>query len=83
MRGGWVAIALCSGASFVSAQPLPDTLRACAAEPDSARRLACYDKEVGRLAQPPTARNTSPSTASSAAEISPAEEFGLGAERVQ
>ena len=37
------------------AQNVPAGLRACAAEADSARRLACYDREMARLAQPPAA----------------------------
>jgi hypothetical protein len=84
MRLRWIAVALCGTASLVSAQTLPDSLRACAAESDSARRLACYDREVARLTQPLiTAHATLPSTASTVAEHSPADEFGLGEERVR
>lgn len=40
-----------------SAQTAPASLRACTAESDPARRLACYDRQMGRVSTPqPTAR---------------------------
>jgi len=45
----------CSVPGGVWAQNVPARLRACAAETDSARRLACYDREMARLSQPPVA----------------------------
>jgi hypothetical protein len=40
-----------------SAQSAPASLRACTAESDPALRLACYDRQMGRLSTPqPTAR---------------------------
>jgi len=53
--GGLAATAL--------AQDLPEGLRACAAVPDSGRRLACYDSEMARLSGKP-ARTTRPAMAS-------------------
>ncbi|HEV2272444.1 MAG TPA: hypothetical protein VGR92_23565 [Steroidobacteraceae bacterium] len=44
---------LCGVPAGVWAQNVPAGLRACTAETDSARRLACYDREMARLAQPP------------------------------
>lgn len=46
---------LCSVPAAALAQSVPAGLRACAAEADSARRLACYDREMARLSQPPAA----------------------------
>lgn len=46
---------LCSVPAAALAQNVPAGLRACAAETESARRLACYDKEMARLTQPPAA----------------------------
>lgn len=40
---------------------VPAELRACAAEANSARRLACYDREIARLSATP-ARTRQPST---------------------
>lgn len=40
-------------AAPVLAQNVSAGLRACTAERDSARRLACYDREMARLATPP------------------------------
>jgi hypothetical protein len=61
--------------SAVSAQDL-SALRACAAETDPERRLACYDREVARL--PVEAQPAEPSAASaaSAAQRDPEDEFG-------
>lgn len=55
------ALSLGSLAAPVLAQNVPAGLRACTAESDSARRLACYDREMARLTAPP------PSAAAAAA----------------
>lgn len=55
------ALSLGSLAAPVLAQSVPAGLRACTAESDSARRLACYDREMARLTAPP------PSAAAAAA----------------
>jgi hypothetical protein len=48
---------LCGIPAAAMAQSIPPGLRACAAEPDSLRRLVCYDKEMARLTKstPPSA----------------------------
>ena len=51
----------------VLAQSAPAGLRACAAESDAGRRLACYDKEMARLSRPPA-----PKEAARAVEPPPA-----------
>ena len=51
----WSAVCvlpLCA-APAVWAQTVPAGLRACMAETDSGRRLACYDREMARLSPPP------------------------------
>ena len=52
------------------AQEASAGLRACAAEPDPARRLACYDKEMGRKPTPPTRPAPGPSPAVAAHSMS-------------
>jgi hypothetical protein len=52
------ALALAGLAAPVSAQNVPPALRACAAESNSGRRLACYDREMARLTTP--SRSTPP-----------------------
>lgn len=49
-------------AGAVVAQELPEHIRACAADADDARRLACYDRAAGRSVQ-----QTTPSAAAAAA----------------
>lgn len=44
---------LCGIPAGAFAQTVPAALRACTAEADSARRLACYDREMARLSMPP------------------------------
>jgi hypothetical protein len=46
--GAWSLLPACA-----LAQSVPASLRACAAESDSTRRLACYDREMARLSRPP------------------------------
>lgn len=70
-RTAWSMIAvlpLCGIAAAAWAQDVPAGLRACTAESDSARRLACYDREMARLATPPA-----PSPPRSAAPPPPAQ----------
>jgi hypothetical protein len=40
---------LCAAATGAFGQTVPPGLRACTAESDSGRRLACYDREMARL----------------------------------
>jgi hypothetical protein len=54
---------ICGAPAGVLAQNVPAGLRACAAVSDSARRLACYDREMARLsapAAPPAAEQATP-----------------------
>jgi hypothetical protein len=37
--------------SFARAQSVPPSLRACTAETDDARRLACFDREMARMSE--------------------------------
>jgi hypothetical protein len=50
-RLGW-AVTLCVLPAAGWADSLPSNVRACAAENDPARRLACYDREVARFQEP-------------------------------
>jgi hypothetical protein len=56
------ALALCILTTPSLAQTAPATLRACASESDPSRRLACYDREMGRVppSPPQTASPTPP-----------------------
>ena len=83
MRLEWIGIILCGVASSAFAQALPESLRACAAETDSLRRLSCYDREVGRLSEPGTAHTGVPPPLATPAQLAPAPEFGLDEERVR
>jgi hypothetical protein len=46
---GWVMSLLSATTAGAAPQVLPDTLQACRNEPDDARRLQCYDREVGKF----------------------------------
>jgi hypothetical protein len=61
----WVLTGICIGGSAAAADTLPSTLRACMSESDSARRLACFDRESARLVEPsvPVARRAEPPAA--------------------
>lgn len=48
---GWT-MSLCALPAAAWADSLPASVRACAAESDPARRLACYDREVARFQEP-------------------------------
>lgn len=62
---------LCGVPAGALAQNVPAGLHACAAEADSARRLACYDREMARLSQPPAAPVRPASPAAAAAPHAP------------
>jgi hypothetical protein len=65
----WVLIGVgCCGAAM-AADTLPPSLRACMNEPDSLRRLTCFDRESALLAgaSAPVARQADPAPAATAA----------------
>ena len=75
-------LTLCGIPAAALAQSAPAALRACAAEPDSAKRLACYDRAMARLsatparpaagpAEPDFASRTPPAPAPSSAPAQP------------
>ena len=53
------------------AQTVPASLRACTAESDSSRRLACYDREMARLSPSPAHRAVEPAPPVPARAASP------------
>jgi hypothetical protein len=66
IRSAAVALAgLWSALSFADAvsDTLPASVRACMAERDDARRLACFDRETARLTDSPAASGPSASSA--------------------
>jgi hypothetical protein len=83
MRFVFIALMLCGAASVACAETPPAALRACAAEADSTRRLACYDKEMARLTPSVPAHDPAPGAVSSALDPRPADEFGLDEQRVR
>jgi hypothetical protein len=63
-RRGWVpgwtiAVAALALPTFACAESVPASVRACIAETDPGRRLACYDREMARFPEPaaPVAAN--------------------------
>ena len=56
------------------AQALPASVIACADEPDAAKRLSCYDREVTRLR---TAASSTAAGVSSASSASAVDSFGM------
>lgn len=66
-----------------SAADLAESLRACMAESDEARRLACFDRETAHLATPPSveempaAAQAAEAAQTATTELSPEEKFGL------
>lgn len=74
------AVASFVGRPSASAQELPDGIRKCAAEADDARRLECYDREVGRGTTPETGQPARPA-ATATPTLSPEERFGLTEEQ--
>ena len=51
------AVTLCALSPAAYAESLPAGIRACAHEPDSLKRLLCFDKEVARYSDEPAATN--------------------------
>lgn len=71
-----------------AAHDATEALRACTLEPDDARRLACYDREMARLTSAATTESTdaAPSTTPEpppAPELSAEERFGLPEEEIR
>lgn len=66
------ALSLCAVPTPSLAQPPPADLRACAAESDPGRRLACYDKEMGR-SSPSAPRQPAAPAAAQASNPPPAQ----------
>ncbi|HWW81771.1 MAG TPA: hypothetical protein VNY82_19375 [Steroidobacteraceae bacterium] len=72
--------ALTAFPAFAAVESLPASVRACAAETDSLRRLMCYDREVARFPAPaanaapapPTASASQPASGASSGATSPA-----------
>jgi hypothetical protein len=65
---GWAVSLAALPTLSLAAESLPASVRACAAETDSLKRLICYDREVARFPEPkataPTAKSQpAPSTA--------------------
>ena len=58
-RLGW-ALLLATLPALSWSQSLPASVRACAAEADSLRRLTCYDREVARYMEPKPAAQVVP-----------------------
>ncbi len=65
-----------------SAADLPESLQACMAESDDMRRLACYDREMARLASSPAVAGAPAAAQAATAELSPEEKFGLSEAQV-
>ena len=64
---GWAVSLAAPPSVSLAAESLPASVRACAAETDSLKRLICYDREVARFPEPkatsPAAKNQpAPST---------------------
>jgi hypothetical protein len=67
VKSGASWMILCSLATTVAAQVLPESILACKREPDDARRLQCYDQEVAKFpVTPEQAFGLSPSRVSAA-----------------
>lgn len=54
-----------------------EALRACMREPDDARRLACYDREMVRLLSPATSDESTAAAPTTTPELSAEERFGF------
>jgi hypothetical protein len=66
------------GPNSLWAQTLPAAVRSCAKLADDAARLACFDREIGRVSVPdPPAKESAP------VSLSPEEKLGLSERRVQ
>lgn len=73
IRQSLLAGILCAAIPHVAAQGLPAALASCRAEKDDALRLACYDREVGKLSQQ---SQTAAAPLAAAAPKTPEEQFG-------
>ena len=60
---------------LAAAGELQATLRACVAEQDPVKRLACYDREVARIGTPAAVEGAA-ATAGAAKQMTPEERFG-------
>ncbi|HEY0341859.1 MAG TPA: hypothetical protein VGC34_13715 [Steroidobacteraceae bacterium] len=63
--------ALAALPTLAAPETLPASVRACAAETDSLRRLMCYDKEVARFPAPTAAAKTAPAPQTAPAVAAP------------
>jgi hypothetical protein len=71
---------LLTHADGIAAQTVTPALRACRAETDGAKRLACFDREMARIdevGQAPAAAAAPTAASKSPAPPSPVERFGL------
>lgn len=79
---GWAVSLAALPTPSLAAESLPASVRACAAETDSLKRLICYDREVARFPDPkatspaaknqPAPRTSGDSSANTAATAAPA-----------
>jgi hypothetical protein len=67
------SLPLCALPVLAGAESLPASVRACASETDSLRRLVCYDREVARFTdvKPTTKHETAPATPAPTTNIAP------------
>jgi hypothetical protein len=63
----WVLAGMFACGCAAAAEALPPSLRACMSESDASKRLACFDRESGRLAGESVAATRPATTASAAA----------------
>jgi hypothetical protein len=63
LKSGVSWMILCALATTSAAEVLPESIRTCKREPDDARRLQCYDREVAKFPTPEQAFGLSPSAA--------------------
>jgi hypothetical protein len=89
MNQRWWVAGLLAAALFVhvagaAAQTVTPALRACRAETDGVKRLACYDREMARMDEPGHLAPVAPTAAQPPAQppVSPTERFGLSPEAV-
>lgn len=62
-----MVLAYAGAAPQIGAQALPASVIACADEPDAAKRLSCYDREITRLRTPASDTTASAASAGAAA----------------
>ena len=81
IRPSLLAGFLCVAIPPAAAQDLSAALAGCRAEKDDALRLACYDREAGKLGQQSSVAAATPAAATqAAAPKSPEEQFGYRGE---